>query len=115
MSEENNGMTTLVGVLDKLRERNQDNEFRWSPDKGLTLDGKYFFQSEELTIIKTYRFEGESNPDDESILYLIQTTKGQTGFLIDAYGVYSNEEAESYNRFIRRISVEDRDEQIITG
>jgi hypothetical protein len=114
MSGENNGMTTLVGVLDKLRERKQDNEFRFL-NKGLTLDEVQFFQPEELTIIKTYRFEGESNPDDQSILYLIQTNKGQTGFLIDAYGVYSNEETESYIRFIRRISVEDRDEQVIFG
>jgi hypothetical protein len=114
MGGENNGMTTLVGVLDKLRERKQDNEFRFL-NKGLTLDEVHFFQPEELTIIKTYRFEGESNPDDQSILYLIQTNKGETGFLIDAYGVYSNEESESYIRFIRRISVEDRDEQIIFG
>ena len=44
-----NGMTTLVGVLDKLRERNQDNEFRLL-DKGLTLDEVQFFQPEEYLL-----------------------------------------------------------------
>lgn len=114
MPIEKKQMTTLSEVLNKLEERGQGNEFRIT-GKGLTLDEHRYFQPAELKIIKTYRFEGESNPDDESILYLIETSDNSIGFIIDAYGVYSNIEPENYLKFIRAIPVEDRDEQIIFG
>ena len=114
MPNEKMQMTTLSEVLNKLEERGQSNEFRITA-KGLTLDESRYFQPSELKIIKTYRFEGESNPDDESILYLIETGDNGIGFIIDAYGVYSNVEPEKYLQFIREIPMEDRDEQIIFG
>ncbi|MCC6287048.1 MAG: hypothetical protein IT249_04120 [Chitinophagaceae bacterium] len=112
MPDEQKQMTTLSEVLNKLEERGQANEFKVT-DKGLTLDENKYFQPSELKIIKTYRFEGESNPDDESILFLIEASDNIIGFIVDAYGVYSNIEPEKYIRFIREIPVEDRDEQII--
>lgn len=114
MPAEKKQMTTLSEVLNKLEERGQANEFRIT-EKGLTLDETKFFQPSELKIIKTYRFEGDSNPDDESILFLIETLEKGVGYIIDAYGVYSNVEPEKYIQFIREIPVEDRDEQIIFG
>ena len=37
-----------------------------------------------------YRFDGNTNPDDESVLYAISSSKyNLKGVLIDAYGVYS--------------------------
>lgn len=103
-------MTTLKGVLDELKKRGQDNEFHMNGDS-FTLDDKHMYQPSDLKIVKTYRFEGDSNPDDASILYLIETNDGLTGFVIDAYGVYSNAETEKHNRFIRQIPVDRRDEQ----
>jgi hypothetical protein len=41
---------------------------------------------EELTVVKFYRFEGNSNPDDNSILYLVETNDGKKGMLVDSYG-----------------------------
>ena len=37
-----------------------------------------------------YRFEGASNPDDNSIVYAISSKDGLKGTLVDAYGVYSS-------------------------
>ena len=103
-------MTTLKEVLDELKKRGQDKEFHMNGES-LTLDDKRLYQPTDLTIVKTYRFEGDSNPDDASILYLIETNDGITGFVIDAYGVYSNAETEKHNRFIRQIPVDRRDGQ----
>ena len=107
-------MTTLSEVLNKLEERGQANEFRITA-KGLTLDDNSYFQPAELKIIKTYRFEGDSNPDDEAILFLIETADRTIGYMVDAYGVYSTIEPEKHIQFIRAIPVEDRDEQMIFG
>lgn len=38
-----------------------------------------------------YRFEGNTNPDDNAILYAIETARGEKGLLLDAYGVYAGE------------------------
>jgi len=45
----------------------------------------------ELDVIKFYRFEGMTNPGDNTILYLIETTDGKKGLLVDAYGAYQGE------------------------
>lgn len=104
-------MTTLSGVLETLRIRKQDNEFKMT-DEGFSGSNNKTYAPEELTIIKTYRFEGDSDPSDSSILYLIEAKDGLVGYSIDAYGVYSNHD-EKYDNFLQKIEVEDRDEQII--
>ncbi|WP_308992425.1 phosphoribosylpyrophosphate synthetase [Mariniflexile litorale] len=48
------------------------------------------FKPNEFNVDVFYRFEGDSNPDDSSILYAIQTACGIKGLLVDAYGVYSD-------------------------
>lgn len=108
-----NDMTTLSTVLETLRQKKMDNEFRW--ENGFFNAGRgKIYTPEDLKIIKTYRFEGESNPSESSILYLIEANDGLIGYSIDAYGVYSNhDDEEGYDNFIRKIPVEDREEQLI--
>lgn len=105
-------MTTLSGVLENLRVRKQDNEFIMTEEGFASPAGK-LYQADELTIIKTYRFEGDSDPSDSSILYLIEANDGLTGYSIDAYGAYSNHDDVKYDDFIRKINVSERDEQEI--
>ncbi len=105
-----NEMRTLSQVMEKLRLKRIDNEFRLENGAFVTGNGKNY-QPEDLTIIKTYRFEGESDPSDSSILYLIEANDGLTGYSIDAYGVYSNHD-QDYDEFIRKIKIMDREEQL---
>lgn len=106
-------MTTLSTVLEKLRLKKQDNEFTMT-DNGFTGGNNKIYNAEDLTIIKTYRFEGESDPADSCILYVIEANDGRIGYSLDAYGVYSNHD-EQYDEFIKKVKVEDRDEQILFG
>jgi hypothetical protein len=43
----------------------------------------------ELDVIRYYRFEGMSDPDDNTVLYVIETNSGEKGLLMDAYGAYA--------------------------
>ena len=106
-------MTTLAQVMEKLRSKSWDNEFQYSP-KGLYLKDRHYYGPGSLEIIRTYRFEGDSNPSDSSILYVLRTKEGTVGYMVDAYGIYSNREDEAaFNNFIRSIHVSNRDEQIL--
>lgn len=109
--EKLNEMTTLTEVLENLRQDKVDNEFRWDKGKFNAGRGKDY-SPDELTIVKTYRFEGDSNPSDSSILYLIEANDGMKGYSLDAYGLYSNHDDEKgYDNFIRQIKVLDHDNQ----
>jgi len=104
-------MTSLLSVLEKLRMRKEDNEFKMTED-GFTAGNNKFYNPEDLTIVKTYRFEGESDPGESAILYIIQANDHLRGYSLDAYGAYSNHD-DRYDEFIRKVKVEDRDEQIL--
>jgi len=104
-------MNTLSQVMEKLRLKGWDHEFHFSP-KGFYLKEKHFYAPEALEIIKTYRFEGDSNPSDSSILYILRTRDGQVGYILDAYGVYSTHDESGYDNYIRRIPLSHREEQM---
>jgi hypothetical protein len=105
-------MTTLTAVLEKLRQQHNDNEFTIADDGFTTSNGKKY-KPEDLTIIRTYRFEGESDPADSSIVYLIEANDGTMGYSMDAYGAYSTQDANNYDDLIKRIPVQEREEQAI--
>jgi hypothetical protein len=106
-------MTTLTAVLEKLRNQHNDNEFTPKNDGFITSNGN-FYKPEDLTIIKTYRFEGPSDPADSSIVYLIQANDGTMGYSMDAYGAYTtHDEVDNYDDLIKRIPVQEREEQAI--
>jgi hypothetical protein len=104
-------MQTLSQILEKLRLKRHDNDFQIVDGQFTTNNGNKY-KPADLTIIKTYRFEGESDPSDSSILYIIEANDGLIGYSIDAYGVYSNHDND-YDEFIRLIKVTERDEQLI--
>jgi hypothetical protein len=96
-------MTSSSQVLEKLRQKRMDNEFRWT-EEGFSAGKGKIYQPEDLEILKTFRFEGASDPSDMEILYIIRAQDGLVGYSLDAYGVYSNhEDEEGYDNFIRKI------------
>lgn len=111
MQAETRDLQTLSYILEKLRLQRQDNEFVMDGSFFTTSNGKKY-TADQLLIIKTYRFEGNSDPSDSSILYVLMADDGMIGYSIDAYGVYTNHD-EKYDDFIRKIQIEDRDEQLI--
>src|ERR1700761_9066223 len=96
-------MTSPSEVLERLRLKNMNHEFRWTPE-GFTAGKGKSYQPDELEIIKTFRFEGASDPSDTSILYVIEAKDGLIGYSLDSYGAYSDHDGEEgYDNFIRKI------------
>ena len=105
-------MASLSQVMTRLaKEKGIHREFRMNQNGEMTLqDNNYNYQPHDLVIIKTYRFEGASDPADNVILYIISDQFNNKGYIIDAYGVDSNNYSEEHNHFIREIPMEDHEE-----
>ncbi len=69
--------------------------------RGLTdeMESKYY-PAADIHIPNFHRFEGYSDPQDNSILYWIETIDGRKGILVDAYGAYAD---VKINNFIREV------------
>src|ERR1700712_2304040 len=100
---QNTYMSTLSSVLEKLRVKKIDNELRFENGVFVGKNGTSY-QPEDLTIVKVYRFEGESDPGDSCVIYIMEAQNGMIGYSIDSYGIYSNhEDVEGYDNFIRKV------------
>lgn len=44
----------------------------------------------EFEITEVYRFEGNSDPADESVIYAIESKHGQRGVLVNGFGISSD-------------------------
>lgn len=104
-------MTTLSQVMNKLTERGIHREFRMNESCEMRLENsEKNYQPSDLTILKTYRFEGDSNPDDNAVLYVVKDTEGNRGMIIDSYGADSNYPGEDFDQFLRAIPIEESEE-----
>ena len=96
-------MDTLSTVLEHLRQRHRYTEFTINAPGLVWLSGK-LYKEDEIKMIRTYRFEGDSDPSEEAIIYIIRATDGTIGYGIDTYGVYASHSDDVYGRFIKRLT-----------
>lgn len=105
MKEQHVQMTGLLQCLQKAKADGYTFSLAVT-DHGLTIEGeKQYFSPHEVSVEDYYRFEGASDPDENSILYLIRLDNGKRGVLINSYGAYADpliasfiEQVEDMNR-----------------
>ena len=81
---------SLINVERQLNKEGYKEDFRVTEGRLHTLNNERnkSYSPAEVTIVDFYRFEGESDPDDMSILYALETTDGGRGTISSAYGTY---------------------------
>lgn len=95
-------LTSMVTVLAQLKKEGCKLDFRVTEDGVLrTMDSEEQFTPDQVRIINFYRFEGETNPDDMAILYVLETTSGAKGTISSSYGPYADETVET---FLKQVS-----------
>ncbi len=99
-------MRTLSEVLEKLKGKGYDNELTFS-DHGKMQGMNKIYNPEDLTIIKTFRFEGMSDPADNAALYLVKDKDDDIGYIMDIYGSNSDHAGASFDEFLKKIPVKD--------
>lgn len=82
---------TVVGALNGLKEKGYTTNFNIAFDKIICSEKKNILNPDEFEITEVYRFEGDTNPGDEDVVYAIESKKGNIkGVLNGAYGMYAD-------------------------
>ena len=89
-------MDSLVTVLAEIEKLGFRSQFEVNGKYLVSLKTDKHFLPEEVKIIHFYRFEGESNPDDSSIMYAIETNNNEMGTLVDGYGTTADAETAAF-------------------
>lgn len=98
-------MTTMVSCLNKLQSDGYTENFV-AKEKGLEAPSvTKIYTPEEVKIANFYRFEGESDPGDNAIVYAIETYDGIKGTLVDSYGgPYANRKVSQFITEVEEIT-----------
>lgn len=90
-------MTTMTGCMNKLHADGYTENFV-AKEHGLEApSNQTLYTPEQVKIVSFYRFEGESDPADNAIVYAVETNDGIKGMLVDSYGgPYSNPQVSQF-------------------
>ena len=83
-------MTTLVSCINKLEQAGYVTQFKAMPEGLMSLTSQKTFTPAQVKIVHFFRFEGESDPSDSSILYALEAWDGEKGTLVEGYGKESD-------------------------
>lgn len=90
ITDEKVHMKSLSECINTLTRFGFSTQFQVNEQGLESLDTHHVYQPSDIEVTNFYRFEGESNPSDNEILYAIRTNKGERGILTDAYGTYAD-------------------------
>lgn len=97
-------MKSLALCLNKMVLDGYDDDFKIN-DKGLkSLKTEKIYQPEDIIISNFFRFEGQSDPNDNTILYVIETDDGLKGTIVDAYGPYADSKLSEFMNHVESMT-----------
>ena len=75
---------TVSDAVDGLKKRGYVMDFNLDENCIVCHEDK--FDPQDFEIVEVYRFEGNSDPADEAVVYAIESSKGHRGVLVNGYG-----------------------------
>lgn len=76
---------TVTEALNDLKKRNFNLDFNLKENSIVCNEHK--FDIDDFEIVEYYRFEGDTDPADEAIVYAIESKTGLKGVLVSGYGI----------------------------
>ena len=82
---------TVVGAITGLKERGYIIDFNIAFDNIICVQNNICLNPSQFEITEVYRFEGDTNPSDEDVVYGVESKDGQLkGIITSAYGLYAD-------------------------
>src|SRR5688572_18054209 len=79
---------TVSAAISGLKKRGYTMDFNLDENCIVCHEDK--FDPGDFEIVEVYRFEGNTDPADEAIVYAIESSKGHKGVLVNGYGPSSD-------------------------
>lgn len=76
---------TVSGAVSGLKKRGYDLDFNLEENCLICNDSK--FNADDFEIVEIHRFEGDTDPSDEAVVYAIESKNGMKGVLVNGYGI----------------------------
>jgi hypothetical protein len=76
---------TVSEAVNKLKKRGFDLDFNLEENCLVCNEKK--FDIDDFEITEVYRFEGNTDPADEAVVYAIESKDGLKGVLVSGYGI----------------------------
>lgn len=82
---------TVTEAVQDLNARGYTINFNIAFDKLVCSENKICLRAEEFEIVEVHRFEGETNPSDEDVVYAVESKEGNIkGIITSAFGMYAD-------------------------
>ncbi|PHQ31302.1 MAG: phosphoribosylpyrophosphate synthetase [Leeuwenhoekiella sp.] len=98
-----NTYSSLSKAIEDLKDKGYDTDFNLVDDGIESKHLKKTWNAGQIEVEDAFRFEGMTNPGDNSVLYVINTDSGEKGLLVDAYGAYSGQISQE---MIQKLKIE---------
>lgn len=96
---------TVSEAMNDLRKRGYTHDFAIYAEKECLVCGETALNlsPEEFYIDEFYRFEGDSDPGDEMVVYAISSEKyGLKGIVVNAFGTYADSKVSKIVKHLHR-------------
>jgi len=124
--------SSLVEAHQDLLRKGYDKNYNVLDSDSMVDGDGHFYSPTQLSIDEFHRFEGETDPADNSIIYAVTANDGTKGTLVDAFGAQGSRntaqfilevERKMQNKLIQRynwiksnvISTIRKEEKLLTG
>ncbi|HXB95493.1 MAG TPA: hypothetical protein VNU70_10055 [Puia sp.] len=78
---------TVAEAVNGLKQRGYGIDFNLEADRLHCPDPALSLRPEDFRITEFYRFEGESDPADEAVVYAIESRDGEKGLVVTGFGI----------------------------
>ena len=97
---------TVTDAVKDLKVRGFNIDFNVAFDKLICSNDEIRLNPDEFEIVEVYRFEGESNPSDEDVVYAVESKDEKVkGVLTSAFGPYADSMS---NDMLQKLSMHTR-------
>ena len=94
---------TVTEALQDLKAKGYTIDFNIAFDKLICSNNEILLNPDGFEITEFYRFEGDTDPGDENVVYAIESKdKKIKGVIMSAYGMYAE---NSSNEMIKKLSL----------
>ncbi|HEX5169699.1 MAG TPA: hypothetical protein VFW11_11035 [Cyclobacteriaceae bacterium] len=95
--------TTISEAVDDLQKRGYAIDFNVGYSGIRSHETPFSLATDKFRITEVYRFEGDTDPADEAVVYAIESPAGYKGILVNGYGISSD---PANDEIIKELAIE---------